>query len=81
MESVLSYEFFDKGGFGEVMTLVDVNPTILEDYKTFMHVDHEKKIYMIAILLNLSMILHVIIMREGNMVVEIFMLLNYLSLC
>ena len=26
------------------MTLVDVNPTILEDYKTFMHVGHEKKI-------------------------------------
>ena len=23
------------------MTLVDVHPTILEDYKTFMHVDHE----------------------------------------
>ena len=26
------------------MTFVDVNPTILEDYKTFMHVDHEEKI-------------------------------------
>ena len=26
------------------MTLVDVNPTILEDYKTFMHVGHEEKI-------------------------------------
>ena len=26
------------------MTLVDVNPTILEDYKTIMHVDHEEKI-------------------------------------
>ena len=26
------------------MTLVDVNPTILEDYKTIMHVDHEQKI-------------------------------------
>ena len=26
------------------MTLVDVNPTILEDYNTFMHVDHEEKI-------------------------------------
>ena len=36
--------FFDKSVFGEVMTLVDVNPTILEDYKTFMHVDHEEKI-------------------------------------
>ena len=26
------------------MTLVDVNPTILEDYENFMHVDHEEKI-------------------------------------
>ena len=26
------------------MTLVDVNPTILEDYKTFMHLDHEETI-------------------------------------
>ena len=26
------------------MTLVDVNPTIFEDYKTFAHVDHEEKI-------------------------------------
>jgi hypothetical protein len=44
LESVQSYEFFDKSGFEEVMTLVDANPTILEDYKTFMHVDHEEKI-------------------------------------
>ena len=33
---------FDKSGFGEVMTLVNVNPTTLEDCKTFMHEDHEK---------------------------------------
>ena len=41
------------------MTLVDVNPTTLEDCKTFMHVDHGEEI----------------------MVVEIFMLLIYLSTC
>ena len=35
--------FFYESGFGEVMTLVDVNPTILEDHKTFMHVDCEEK--------------------------------------
>ena len=35
--------FFYESGFGEVMTLVDVNPTILEDYKTCMHVDHEEE--------------------------------------
>ena len=44
LESVQSCEIFDKSGFREVMTLVDVNPTILEGYKTFMHVDHEEKI-------------------------------------
>src|SRR6187399_160153 len=30
-----------ESGFGEVMTLFDLSPTILEDYKTFTHVDHE----------------------------------------
>jgi len=78
LESVQSYEIFDKSGFGEVMTLVDVNPSILKDYNFFMHV--ERILFMIAILLILIMILHVIIMREENMVVEIFMLLNCLSL-
>ena len=28
LENVQSYEFFDKSGFGEVMTLVNANPTI-----------------------------------------------------
>ena len=63
------------------MTLFDDNPTILEECQLCMDVDHEEKIYMIAILLNLIMILHAIIMREENIVVEIFMLLIYLSLC
>ena len=31
LENVQSYEFFDKSGFGEVMTLVNFNPTILEE--------------------------------------------------
>ena len=30
---------FDKSGFGEVMTLVNVNPTILEECQLRMHVD------------------------------------------
>ena len=34
-----SYEIFDKSGFGEVMTLVNVNPTILEECQLYMHVD------------------------------------------
>ena len=41
LENVQSYEIFDKSGFGEVMTSANVDPTILEDYKTFVHEDHE----------------------------------------
>ena len=37
-----SYEIFDKSGFGEVMTLVNVNPTILEECQLCMHVDRVK---------------------------------------
>ena len=33
-----------KCGFGEVMTLVNVNPTILEECQLCMHVDHEENI-------------------------------------
>ena len=40
LENVQSYEIFDKSGFGEVMTLVNVNPTILEECQLCMHVDH-----------------------------------------
>ena len=81
LENIQSYEIFDKSGFGEVMTLVNVNPTISEECQLCMHVDRVEFFYMIAILLNLLMILHVIIMREENMVVEIFILLNYLPSC
>ena len=63
------------------MTLVNVNPTILEECQLCMHVDHVENILCNSYFLNFLMIPHVIIMREENMVVEIFMLLNYLSLC
>ena len=33
-----------ESGFGEVMTLVDDNPTIFEERQLCMHVDHEKNI-------------------------------------
>ena len=33
-----SYETFDKSGFGKVMTLVNVDPTILEECQLRMHV-------------------------------------------
>ena len=43
LESVQSYEFFDESGFGEVMTLFDDNPTILEECQICMHVNHKEK--------------------------------------
>ena len=69
LENVQSYEIFEKSGFGEVMTLVNDNPTILEECQLRMHVDRVGICHVIAILLNLPMILHVIIMREENLVV------------
>ena len=68
-------------GFGDVMTLVNAIPTILEECQLCLHVDHVEKILCDSYIFNLNMIPHVIIMREENMVGEIFMLLNYLSLC
>ena len=44
LENFQSYEIFDKSGLGEVMTLVNVNSTILEECQLCIHVDHEKKI-------------------------------------
>ena len=40
LENDQSYEFFDKSGLGEVMTLSDDNPTIVEECQLCMHVDH-----------------------------------------
>ena len=45
MEYVQSYDIFDKSGFGEVMTLVNVNPTILEECQLCIHVDRVKNMY------------------------------------
>ena len=44
LESVHSYEIFDKSGLGEVLTLFDDNLTILEQCQLCMHVDHEDNI-------------------------------------
>ena len=44
LENVQSYEIFDKSGFGEVMTLVNVNPTISEECQLCMHVDRVENI-------------------------------------
>ena len=45
LESVQSYEIFDKSGFGEVMTLVNVNATILEECQLRMHVDRVENMF------------------------------------
>ena len=42
--NVQSYEIFDKSGFGEVMTLFNDNPTILEECQLCMHVDRVENI-------------------------------------
>ena len=39
LEHVQSYGIFDKSGVGEVMTLFNDNPTILEECQLHMHVD------------------------------------------
>ena len=45
LENVQSCEFFDKSGFGEVVTLVNVNPTILEECQLCIHVDRVKNMF------------------------------------
>ena len=63
------------------MTLVNVNPTILEECQLCMHVDRVQNMFFDSYLVEFSYDIHATIMREENMVIEIFMLLNYLSLC
>ena len=45
LEYVQSYDFFYKSEFGEVVTLVNVNPTILEECQLRMHVDHVENMF------------------------------------
>jgi len=45
LENFQSYSFFDKSGFGEVITLVNVNPTILEECQLCMHVDRVENMF------------------------------------
>ena len=44
LDNVQSYGIIYKSGFGEVMTLVNDNPTILEECQLCMHVHHEEKV-------------------------------------
>ena len=45
LENVQSYDFFDKSEFGEAMTSVNVNPTILEECQLCTHVDRVKNMF------------------------------------
>ena len=63
------------------MTLVKDNPTILEECQLRMHVDRVENMLCDSYFVEFSYDIHVIIIKEENKVVEIFMLLNYLSLC
>jgi hypothetical protein len=61
------------------MTLVDDNPTILEDYKTFMHMDHRENTVYDSYIVEFDYDPTCNYYERGNMVIEIFMLLNCLS--
>ena len=45
LENIQSYEIFDKSGFREVMSLVNVDPTILEECQLHMHVDRVENMF------------------------------------
>ena len=63
------------------MTLVNVNPTISEKCQLCMHVDHVENILCDSYIVEFSYDPTCnYYEREENMVVEIFMLLNFLSL-
>ena len=81
LENDKSYDFFIKVGLERSSLYLMIIPLFWKSVNFACMRIIKRKIYMIVILMNLIMILHIIIMREENMVVEIFMLLNYLSLC
>ena len=60
------------------MTLVNVNPTISEECQLCMHVGHMENMLCDSYIVEFE---YDPTCKEENMVVEIFMLLNYLSLC
>ena len=80
-ENVQSYEVFDKSGFGEVMTLVNVNLTILEERQLCIHMDRVKNMFCDCYNVEFAYDPTCNYYERGKYVVEIFMLLNYLSLC
>jgi hypothetical protein len=63
-------------------TMINKNDYIyVESVNSFKHVAHDKNVYVIVILLILFMMLLKVIMREGNMVLCISIILSFPSLC
>ena len=54
LENIQSYEFFDKSGLGEILTLVKDNPTILEECQLRMHVDRVENMLCDSYIVELS---------------------------
>ena len=81
LENVQYYEIFDKGGFGEVMTLFNVNPTILEECQLCMHVDCVENILCDRYFVEFSYDPTFNYYKRGKYGCRNFMIINYLSLC
>ena len=81
LENVISYEFFDKSGFGEVMTLVNVNPTILEECQLRMHVDRVENMLCDSYIVEFAYDPTCNYYERGKYGHRNFILLNYLSSC
>ena len=82
LEYVQSYDIFDKSGIGKVITLVNDNPTILEECQLRMHGDRVENMLCDSYIVEFDYDPTCnYCEKEENMVVEIFMSLNYLSLC
>ena len=67
--------------FQEVMTLVNVNPTISEECQLCMHVDRVENILYDSYIVEFSYDPTCNYYERGKYGWRIFMLLNYLSLC
>ena len=72
---------FDKSGFGEVMTLVNDNPTILEECQLHMHVDRVENMLCDSYFVKFAYDTTCNYYERGKYGCRIFMLLNYLSSC
>ena len=70
-----------KSGFGKVMTLANVNPTILEECQLCIHVDHVKNIFCDSYTVEFAYDPTCNYYERGEYGCRIFMLLNYLSSC